>query len=83
MPKLHNFFLTKPLADQFRKTVSGSKDGKPDWVKYIEMGDDAGLFGPGSAVWDVHGCVATLVGGVRALLLQACHPAPLAGVSEH
>ncbi len=83
MPQLHNFFLTKPLADQFRKTVSGSKDGKPDWVKYIEIGDDAGLFGPGSAVWDVHGCVATLVGGVRALLLQACHPAPLAGVSEH
>jgi len=71
------------LADQFRKTVSGSKDGKPDWVKYIEIGDDEGLFGIDSAVWQVHGCIATLVGGVRALLLQACHPAPLAGVAQH
>ena len=71
------------LADQFRKTVSGSKDGKPEWVKYIEMGDDEGLFGVDSAVWQVHGCIATLVGGVRALLLQACHPAPLAGVAQH
>jgi uncharacterized protein (DUF2236 family) len=31
----------------------------------------------------VHGCVSTIVGGVRALLLQAAHPAALAGVSEH
>jgi len=31
----------------------------------------------------VHSSVATLVGGVRALLLQAAHPAALAGVAEH
>jgi uncharacterized protein (DUF2236 family) len=41
------------------------------------------LFGPDSAVWQVHGSIATLVGGVRALLLQAAHPAPLSGVAEH
>jgi uncharacterized protein (DUF2236 family) len=46
-------------------------------------GDDEGYFGPESAVWEVHGCVSTIVGGVRALLLQAAHPAALAGVSEH
>lgn len=34
-------------------------------------------------MWQVHGCIATLVGGVRALLLQAAHPAPLSGVAEH
>jgi uncharacterized protein (DUF2236 family) len=34
-------------------------------------------------VWQVHGSIATLVGGVRALLLQAAHPAPLSGVAEH
>jgi uncharacterized protein (DUF2236 family) len=34
-------------------------------------------------VWQVHGTIATLVGGVRALLLQAAHPAPLSGVAEH
>jgi uncharacterized protein (DUF2236 family) len=55
----------------------------PDWVKTIAEGDDVGLFGPGSAVWEVHGSMATLVGGVRALLLQAMHPAPLSGVVQH
>lgn len=44
---------------------------------------DAGLFGPGSAVWQVHGDLATLVGGVRALLLQTLHPLAMAGVAEH
>jgi uncharacterized protein (DUF2236 family) len=80
---LHKFPLTKPLADKFREIVSGSKDGRPDWVNTIAVGSGPGLFGPGSAVWQVHGCIATLVGGVRALLLQAAHPAPLAGVAEH
>ena len=83
MASFHNFFLTKPLADKFRENVSGSKDGKPDWVASIAEGEDIGLFGPESAVWQVHGSIATLVGGVRALLLQAAHPAPLAGVAEH
>lgn len=79
----HNFPLTKPLADKFRENVSGSKDGRPEWVNTIAVGSGPGLFGPGSAVWQVHGCIATLVGGVRALLLQAAHPAPLSGVAEH
>ena len=79
----HNFPLTKPLADKFREIVSGSKDGRPDWVNTIALGSGPGLFGPDSAVWQVHGCIATLVGGVRALLLQAAHPAPLSGVAEH
>ncbi|MTA86562.1 MAG: DUF2236 domain-containing protein [Actinobacteria bacterium] len=78
-----NSRLTKPLADKFRENVSGSKDGRPDWVATIESGNDIGLFGPESAVWQVHGSIATLVGGVRALLLQAAHPAPLSGVAEH
>ncbi len=71
------------MANRFRQIVSGSPDGRPDWVKLIAHGEGIGLFGPGSAVWQVHGTVATLVGGIRALLLQATHPAALAGVSEH
>ena len=71
------------MADKFREIVSGAKDGRPDWVNTIAIGSGPGLFGPGSAVWQVHGCIATLVGGVRALLLQAAHPAPLSGVAEH
>lgn len=71
------------MADAFRKNVSGSKDGLPDWAKDIALGNDAGLFKTDGAVWKVHGNLGTLVGGVRALLLQAAHPAPLAGVAQH
>jgi len=81
--EFHKFPLTKPLADKFRENVSGAKDGRPDWVNSIGQGSGPGLFGPDSAVWQVHGTIATLVGGVRALLLQAAHPAPLSGVAEH
>ncbi len=71
------------IANRFREIVSGSPDGRPDWVEQIAIGDDVGLFGPASPVWQVHGNIATLVGGVRALLLQAAHPAALTGVAEH
>jgi uncharacterized protein (DUF2236 family) len=75
--------LAAPLAEAFRKTVSGAVDGLPDWAKQMAEGTDEGLFGPDSAVWEVHGALSTLVGGIRALLLQAAHPAALAGVAEH
>jgi len=75
--------MKERVANKFREIVSGSPDGRPDWVKLIEHGEGVGLFGPGSAVWQVHGTVATLVGGIRALLLQATHPAALTGVSQH
>jgi len=75
--------MKRRIANRFRQIVSGSPDGRPDWVKQIEIGDDVGLFGVDSPVWKVHGDIATLVGGVRALLLQAAHPAALTGVAEH
>jgi uncharacterized protein (DUF2236 family) len=49
----------------------------------MAIGNDAGFYGPDSDVWKVHGSLATLVGGVRALLMQAAYPAALAGVSQH
>lgn len=67
----------------FRRLISGAGDGRPDWVADLEAGADAGYFGPGSATWAVHGALPTLLGGVRALLLQTLHPAVLAGVEEH
>jgi len=70
-------------ADAFRKTVSGDPTGAPAWSQQMAIGNDVGLFGPDSAVWEVHGCIATLVGGIRALLMQAAHPAALTGVAEH
>lgn len=83
MRDLSHLRIVKPLANRFREVVSGSKDGKPEWVDSISLGNDEGLFGPRSAVWKIHGSVATIVGGIRALLLQATHPAPLNGVATH
>lgn len=70
-------------ADAFRKTVSGDPTGAPKWAQQMAIGNDIGLFGEASAVWEVHGCISTLVGGIRALLMQAAHPAALTGVAEH
>ena len=75
--------ISERIANRFRQIVSGSPDGMPDWIKLIEIGEGPGIYGPESAVWEVHGCVATLVGGIRALLLQAAQPAALAGVAQH
>lgn len=75
--------VDNPVSRTFRRIVSGEPDGRPAWVRALEDGDDAGLFGPGSAPWVVHGSLTTLVGGIRALLLQALHPAALAGVRQH
>ncbi len=71
------------LSRGFRRIVSGDPQGRPAWVRALEEGDDEGLYGPGSAPWVVHGSLTTLVGGIRALLLQALHPAALAGVRQH
>ena len=38
---------------------------------------------PEDAPWVVHADFATLVGGVRALLMQALHPGSLTGVAQH
>lgn len=75
--------MIKKLANSFRQTVAGDPSGRPAWVAEIASGDDTGLFTPDCAVWEVHGSVATLIGGIRALLLQAAHPAALAGVASH
>src|SRR4051812_39372431 len=44
---------------------------------------DPGLFGPQSVTWRVHGDPIMWVAGLRALLLQAVHPAAMAGVLGH
>src|SRR2546426_11077464 len=43
---------------------------------------DAGLFGPGSASWQVNRETSVLFGGARALLMQAAHPLVLAGARQ-
>jgi uncharacterized protein (DUF2236 family) len=49
----------------------------------LSYGGDPGLFGPESVTWPVIGDVATMIGGIRALLIQAAHPEVAAGVAEH
>ena len=49
----------------------------------LAYGGDPGLFGPGTVSWRVIGDVASFVGGIRALLIQAAHPEVVAGVGDH
>ena len=68
---------------RFRKLLSGAKDGKPPWLDIIADGETGGLFLPNEGPWVVHRDFGTLVGGIRALLVQALQPATLAGVRNH
>ena len=71
------------FGKRFRRIITNSPDGVPEWLNQIENGNDFGLFKPTDAPWVVHGDLATLVGGIRALLMQALHPGSLAGVAQH
>lgn len=76
--RVQEFFSIK-----FRRLLSGAKDGKPPWLDIIASGETGGLYVPTDAPWVVHRDFGTLVGGIRALLVQALHPATLAGVRNH
>jgi uncharacterized protein (DUF2236 family) len=83
MNRVLQYLGGKRIADAFRATVSGDPSGAPDWSQQMAVGNDIGFFGPASDTWKVHGSLSTLVGGVRALLMQAAYPAALAGVAQH
>lgn len=40
----------------------------------VDDADEVGYFGPDSMTWRIHGEPVAMIGGVRALLLQALHP---------
>ncbi len=76
--------LLAPLAASVREVLSGRTDGQSEVARAIARPPGApGWFAPGSAIWTVHGSVATFVGGIRSLYLQALHPLALAGVDQH
>lgn len=56
---------------------------RPEYQRRWKPGSDLGLFGPDSVTWRIHGDPASLVGGLRALLIQALHPVAMAAVSQH
>jgi uncharacterized protein (DUF2236 family) len=80
---LPNNALQKNLSRRFRILLTGDPDGVPPWLGVVATGDEAGLYLPTDAPWVAHSDLATLVGGVRALLMQALHPGSLAGVRSH
>jgi uncharacterized protein (DUF2236 family) len=67
---------------RLRSRSRRSHEELPKWTLALAEGDDAGYFGPGSAVWAVNGSLPTLVAGIRALLLQTLHPGAMAGVHD-
>ena len=71
------------LSVRFRRLLSGAPDGVPPWIEAIAATDEPGLFTPDDAPWTVHAGFGTLVGGIRALLMQALHPGTLRGVADH
>ncbi|WP_240470789.1 oxygenase MpaB family protein [Haematomicrobium sanguinis] len=90
MKKMHDggpTLMSLPLLARWRaglrRTFSAGQDEIPAWVARLADGDDPGFFEPGSAVWVVHRDTCAVVGGVRALLMQALHPGALAGVVDH
>ncbi|MGH2736136.1 MAG: oxygenase MpaB family protein [Actinomycetota bacterium] len=55
---------------------------RPRYQREWRQGEDVGLFGPHSMVWRVHRDPSSLIGGLRALLIQALHPTAMAAVDK-
>ena len=80
---LKNNAFQEFLSRRLRVLLTGAADGVPPWLEVVAAGDGPGLYLPCDAPWVAHADLATLVGGVRALLMQALHPGSLAGVRSH
>jgi uncharacterized protein (DUF2236 family) len=80
---LGNNAFQERMSVRFRRLLSGAPDGVPPWLEVIAAGDEPGLYTPDDAPWTVHADFGTLVGGIRALLMQALHPGTLRGVADH
>jgi uncharacterized protein (DUF2236 family) len=78
-----NNALQEFLSKKFRKLLSGDPKGIPPWLEVVAAGEEEGYFLPSDAPWVVHADFGTLVGGIRALLMQALHPGSLTGVKNH
>ncbi|WP_411826258.1 oxygenase MpaB family protein [Luteolibacter sp. AS25] len=80
---MQNTPLQEFFSKRFRILLTGDPDGVPPWLPAVQASNDAGLFLPDEAPWIVHADLGTLVGGIRALLMQALHPGSLTGVRSH
>lgn len=80
---LQNNAVQRVLSKRFRILLTGDPDGVPPWLGAVAESDEPGLYLPDEAPWVAHADMATLVGGIRALLMQALHPGSLTGVRSH
>lgn len=76
------------VTEEIQRRIVGTTTGLFAHAPYplqdsSEYEGDPGLFGPESVTWPIIGDVATFVGGIRALLVQAAHQEVAAGVSDH
>jgi uncharacterized protein (DUF2236 family) len=71
--------IRQALARAVISRVRG--DAPPPRERFVS--DEPGWFDPTSPVREVHSDIATLVGGIRSLLLQSLHPLPMAAVADH
>ena len=83
MNRPKNSALQDAFAKRLRMLLFDDPSGVPSWLDTIASGEGPGLYQPGDAPWVIHADLGTLVGGVRALLMQALHPGSLAGVHSH
>ena len=79
--------ITAPIK-RVRLGISAAASGPFKHVDYplansFDHMGDPGLHGPGSVSWQVVGDVATFIGGIRGLMIQAAHPEVVAGVGDH
>ncbi|MGI8574999.1 MAG: oxygenase MpaB family protein [Egibacteraceae bacterium] len=71
-----------PFSRTVLRALLGRLFGPPPFDPSADPGDP-GLFGPGSASWKVISEPSSIIGGIRALVLQSLHPLAVAGVVEH
>lgn len=83
MPPKKNNALQEYFSRRFRTLLSQDPNGIPPWLPIVSEGEETGFFLPTDAPWVVHADFGTLVGGIRALLMQALHPGSLTGVKNH
>ena len=67
------------FTSSLRTLLSGDKTG----VASDQYPGDPGLCGPGSTSWEILADPSAMVGGIRSLLLQSCHPSAIQGVEDH
>lgn len=77
--------LLTPVHARLRDWIVGVVATTEDFgIDYDAPAGDAGLFGPQSVTWKIHGDFPGMMsGGIAALMLQTLHPRALAGVWDH